>query len=146
MRWTAAGRLMPGSASLSLEVSLGRCGRGVGGLRHQRSGRRRLGGDRRVEMEPGPGRACTTLDARRCVKYSGAMKSASVQQLPQQWPEILRWVVAGEEVQVTDHDQVVARVVPPSPAATPDFLARAKAIWGEVPSGNALSAVASEAR
>ncbi|MEI6669752.1 MAG: hypothetical protein WCP29_16505 [Acidobacteriota bacterium] len=74
------------------------------------------------------------------------MKSTSVQQVPQQWPEILRWVVAGEEVQVTDDDHVVARVVPPQPMATPDFLARAKAVWGEAPSGKALSAVVTEAR
>ena len=55
-------------------------------------------------------------------------------------------VAAGEEVQVTEQDQVVARVVPPKPAATPDFLARAKAVWGETPSGKALSTVVSEAR
>ena len=74
------------------------------------------------------------------------MKTASVQQVPQQWPEILRWVAAGEEVQVTQQDQVVARVVPAQPAATPDFLARAKAVWGETPPGKVLSPVVSEAR
>ena len=74
------------------------------------------------------------------------MKTTSVQEVPQQWPEILRWVPAGEEVQVTEHDQVVARVVPAQPAATPDFLARAKAIWGETPPGKALSTVVSDAR
>ena len=58
------------------------------------------------------------------------MKTASVQQLPQQWPEILRWVAAGEEVQVTQQDKVVARVVPARPALQPDFLARAKAVVG----------------
>jgi len=80
------------------------------------------------------------------MKYSDAMKIASAQQVPQQWPEILRWVAAGEEVQVTQHDLVVARVVPAMPAATPDFLARAKAVWGETPTGKALSAVVSDAR
>ena len=74
------------------------------------------------------------------------MKTASVQQVPQQWPEILRWVAAGEEVQVTQQDQVVARVVPAKPVATPDFLARAKAVWGEAPAGQPLSAVVTEAR
>jgi antitoxin (DNA-binding transcriptional repressor) of toxin-antitoxin stability system len=74
------------------------------------------------------------------------VKSASVQQLPQQWAEIPRWVAAGEEVQVTQQDQVVARVVPAKPVATPDFLARAKAVWGEAPSGKPLSALVSEAR
>jgi antitoxin (DNA-binding transcriptional repressor) of toxin-antitoxin stability system len=74
------------------------------------------------------------------------MKTASVQQVPQQWPEILRWVAAGEEVQVTQQNQVVARVVPAEAAPTPDFLGRAKAIWGEIPPGKPLSAVVSEAR
>ena len=73
------------------------------------------------------------------------MKTARAQQVPQQWTEILGWVAAGEEVQVTHEDQVVARVVPARPAATPDFLARAKAVWGEAP-GQPLSAVVSEAR
>ena len=74
------------------------------------------------------------------------MKTASVQQLPQQWPEILRWVAAGEEVQVTQQDKVVARVVPAKAAWQPDFVARAKAIWGEQPAGKPLSAVVAEAR
>jgi len=74
------------------------------------------------------------------------MKTASVQQLPQQWPEILRWVAAGEEVQVTQQDKVVARVVPAKPVLQPDFLARAKAIWGELPPGKPLSEVVAEAR
>ncbi len=78
--------------------------------------------------------------------YFHPMKTASVQQLPQQWPEILRWVAAGEEVQVTQQDQVVARVVPAKPVATPDFLARAKAVWGKTPPGEPLSAIVSEAR
>ena len=74
------------------------------------------------------------------------MKTASVQQVPQQWPEILRWVAAGEEVAVTQQDQVVARIVPDRPSVGPDFLARAQAIWGELPSGTTLSAIVSEAR
>ena len=74
------------------------------------------------------------------------MKNASVQQLPEQWAEILRWVAAGEEVQLTEKDQVVARVVPVTPAVTPDFLARAQAVWGEAPAGKPLSALVAEAR
>jgi antitoxin (DNA-binding transcriptional repressor) of toxin-antitoxin stability system len=73
------------------------------------------------------------------------METASVQQLPQQWPEILRWVAAGEEVQVTQQDKVIAKVVPASPASRPDFLARAKAIWGEQPPGMPLSELVLEA-
>lgn len=72
------------------------------------------------------------------------MKTASVQQLPEQWPQILRWFAAGEEVQVTQQDKVVAKVVPPT--GQPDFLARAKAIWGEHPPGKPLSALVSGAR
>jgi antitoxin (DNA-binding transcriptional repressor) of toxin-antitoxin stability system len=74
------------------------------------------------------------------------VKTASVQQLPEQWPEILRWVAEGEEVQVTQQDKVVARVVPAKPAPQPDFLSRAKAIWGEQPAGKPLSEVVAEAR
>ena len=42
------------------------------------------------------------------------MKTASIQQLPVQWPEILRWVSAGEEVRIHDREKTVARVLPPS--------------------------------
>jgi antitoxin (DNA-binding transcriptional repressor) of toxin-antitoxin stability system len=73
------------------------------------------------------------------------MKTATIQQLPMQWTDILRWVTDGEEVQITDRDKTVARVLPPAPAA-PDFLARAQAIWGEQPEGTALSALVEEGR
>ena len=46
------------------------------------------------------------------------MKTASVQQWPEQWPQILRWVAAGEEVEVTQQDKVIAKVVPAT--AKPD--------------------------
>ena len=76
------------------------------------------------------------------------MKTASVQQVPQQWTEILGWVAAGEEVQVTQQEKVIAKVVPVTvaPVPQPDFLARAKAIWGEQPAGKLLSAVVADAR
>lgn len=83
-------------------------------------------------------------DARRGIVVR--MKTASVQQLPEQWPQILRWVAAGEEVQVKQQDKVVAKVVPATDAPQPDFLARAKMIWGEQPPGKPLSAVIAEAR
>ncbi len=73
------------------------------------------------------------------------MKTATLQQLPMQWTDILRWVTDGEEVQITDRDKTVARVLPPAPA-TPDFLARAQAIWGEQPEGTPLSALVDEGR
>ena len=74
------------------------------------------------------------------------MKTADIEQVPHLWPEILRWVAAGEEVELTQRTRVVARVVPPVPVAQPDFLARAKAIWGEQPAGQALSRLVNEAR
>jgi antitoxin (DNA-binding transcriptional repressor) of toxin-antitoxin stability system len=75
------------------------------------------------------------------------VKTANVQQVPQRWPEILRWVAEGEEVQVMQQDKVVAKVVPPnSEVAHPDFLARAKSIWGEQPAGKPLSAIIFEGR
>jgi antitoxin (DNA-binding transcriptional repressor) of toxin-antitoxin stability system len=38
------------------------------------------------------------------------MKTANVKEVPRQWTEILRWVAAGEEVQVTSEGQPVARL------------------------------------
>ena len=76
------------------------------------------------------------------------MKTASVQQVPQRWTVILGWVAAGEEVEVTQQQQVIARLVPAKreAVAQPDFLARAKAIWGENPAGKPLSTVVAEGR
>jgi antitoxin (DNA-binding transcriptional repressor) of toxin-antitoxin stability system len=73
------------------------------------------------------------------------VKTASVQQVPEQWPDILKWVAAGEEVQMTDHDKVVAKLVP-ADASQPDFVSRAKVIWGENPPGKSLSAIVADAR
>jgi antitoxin (DNA-binding transcriptional repressor) of toxin-antitoxin stability system len=39
------------------------------------------------------------------------MRTAGVQRVPRQWPEILRWLAEGEEVQVTRQDKVVAKAV-----------------------------------
>ncbi len=76
------------------------------------------------------------------------MKTASAQQVPEQWTEILGWVAAGEEVEVTQQEKVVAKVVPATRqvVSQPDFVARAKAIWGEQPPGKPLSVVVAEAR
>ena len=73
------------------------------------------------------------------------MKTTSVQQVPELWADILKWVAAGEEVQMTDHDKVVAKLVP-TRTPTPDFVSRAKAIWGENPPGKSLSAIVSDGR
>jgi antitoxin (DNA-binding transcriptional repressor) of toxin-antitoxin stability system len=71
------------------------------------------------------------------------MKTASVQQVPQKWAQILEWIAAGEAVQLTEAEKVIATVVP---AAQPDFLARAKEVWGEHPPGKPLSELVEEAR
>jgi antitoxin (DNA-binding transcriptional repressor) of toxin-antitoxin stability system len=71
------------------------------------------------------------------------MKTTSVQQVPRQWADILRWAADGEAVEMTQQDRVVARLVP---AAAPDFLGRAKAAWGDAPPGQTLSAIVSEDR
>ena len=73
------------------------------------------------------------------------MKTASIEQLTGQWADILRWVSAGEEVQITDRDKTVARILPPAPAA-PDYLARARTIWGAQPAGEPLSTLVEEGR
>ena len=71
------------------------------------------------------------------------MKTTTVQQVPQKWAQILEWVAAGEEVELTEKEKVVAKVVP---ATQPDFLSRAKAIWGEQPAGKPLSALVADGR
>jgi antitoxin (DNA-binding transcriptional repressor) of toxin-antitoxin stability system len=53
------------------------------------------------------------------------MKTVTIQQVPRDWAEILRWVVGGKEVQLTDQDKVVARLLPPEKSDAPDFVARA---------------------
>ena len=73
------------------------------------------------------------------------MKTASVQQVPEQWAKISGWLAAGEEVEITQQEQVVAKLVPAS-RPPPDFLARAKAVWGDQPPGQPLSALVHEAR
>ena len=73
------------------------------------------------------------------------MKTATLQQLPLRWPDILQWVSAGEEVQIIDHDRAVARVLPPV-AAAPDFLRRATTIWGSAPDSPNLSTLVDEGR
>ncbi|PWU12484.1 MAG: hypothetical protein C5B50_21335 [Verrucomicrobia bacterium] len=73
------------------------------------------------------------------------VKSASVLQVPKQWPEILRWLAAGEEVELTEESKVIAKVVP-SKQASPDFLRRAENIWGKDPQGKPLSELVAEGR
>ena len=48
------------------------------------------------------------------------MKTARIQEVPQQWAEILQWVEAGEEVQMMSQGKPVARLTPC--AATRPFI------------------------
>jgi antitoxin (DNA-binding transcriptional repressor) of toxin-antitoxin stability system len=72
--------------------------------------------------------------------------------VPFQWAELLTWLAADEDVQLTADDRVVARILPahPVPAAaniaSPDFWARAQAIWGQTPTGELLSDVVTDSR
>ena len=76
------------------------------------------------------------------------MKSATVRKVQHNLSEVLSWVERGEEVRVLRRKKVVARLVPPEPQAprSPDFLGRAKAVWGATPKGARLSAILSESR
>lgn len=82
-----------------------------------------------------------------CVKVLN-MKTASVREIQHNLAEVLSWVENGEEVRVVRRKKVVARLLPPEPAAvpTPDFLGRAQAIWGKKPRGKKLSEIVSEGR
>ena len=76
------------------------------------------------------------------------MKSASVRDVQHELSKVLSWVARGEEVQVYRRKQLVAKLVPPDPVAieSPDFVGRARRVWGKKPRGESLSRLASEAR
>ena len=82
-----------------------------------------------------------------CVIMSN-MKTATVREVQHNLSEVLSCVERGEEVAVLRRGKVVARLVPPGPrpVVSPDFLARARAVWGDEPAGVALSQIASESR
>lgn len=63
------------------------------------------------------------------------MKTATVRQIRNDFPEVLAWVEKGEEVTVLSRNRPVARLCPPRPQAPtafkpPDFAARARRIFG----------------
>jgi antitoxin (DNA-binding transcriptional repressor) of toxin-antitoxin stability system len=76
------------------------------------------------------------------------MKSVSVREVQHNLSKVLSWVERGEEVLVLRRKKAVARLVPPGPRPvdTPDFVARARRIWGEEPRGERLSEIAAKAR
>lgn len=64
------------------------------------------------------------------------MKTASVRELRSEFPKLLAWVDAGEEVVITKRRKVVAKLSPAtdpseSKAPLPDFAARRQEIFGD---------------
>ncbi|RRJ97193.1 type II toxin-antitoxin system prevent-host-death family antitoxin [Opitutaceae bacterium TAV4] len=64
------------------------------------------------------------------------MRTATVADLRNHFPEVVAWVDQGEEVEILRRGRPVARLVPPSaPPARPvpkvDFKAQNKRIWGD---------------
>ncbi len=65
------------------------------------------------------------------------MKTATVRQLRTEFPKVLAWVNAGEEVAITRRRKVVANLTPAGErpkqkVIIPDFRARLKRIYGDV--------------
>jgi len=76
------------------------------------------------------------------------MRTATIREAQHNLPKILRSVSRGV-VEITRRNRVVARLVPAAPrpaGGLPDFLARARAIWGGRPAGKATSEIVIEAR
>jgi antitoxin (DNA-binding transcriptional repressor) of toxin-antitoxin stability system len=60
------------------------------------------------------------------------MKTATVSEIGKDFPAILRWVEAGEEVEVLREGKPVAVIAPPPRKVKhPDYLARLKGNFGE---------------
>ena len=60
------------------------------------------------------------------------MKTATVTEIGQDFPSILKWVETGEEVQVVREGKPVAMICPPARQAQhPDYLARLKRTFGD---------------
>ena len=76
------------------------------------------------------------------------MKTATVREVQHNLAEVLSCVERGEEVAVLRRGKMVAKLVPPNPRepASPDFVARARAVWGTAPKGRPLSRIVSESR
>jgi antitoxin (DNA-binding transcriptional repressor) of toxin-antitoxin stability system len=64
------------------------------------------------------------------------MKTATVRQLRTEFPKVLAWVIAGQEVAITRRRKIVANLTPAGDAprkklARPDFSARLRQIYGD---------------
>ncbi len=77
------------------------------------------------------------------------MRTATVREAQHNLPRILRAVARGEVVEITRRNRTVARLVPATrrpEGGLPDFVARARAIWGRGPEGQATSEIVIENR
>ncbi|MCC6765927.1 MAG: type II toxin-antitoxin system prevent-host-death family antitoxin [Deltaproteobacteria bacterium] len=77
------------------------------------------------------------------------MRTASIREAQHNLPKILRAVSRGEVVEITRRNRVVARLVPAAPGPVgklPDFVARARTIWGRGPGGKPTSEIVIDAR
>ena len=76
------------------------------------------------------------------------MKTTTVRQVQHNLKQVLSWVERGEEVRVLRRKRVVARLLPPEPrpAESPDFVERARGVWGNKPRGKRLSEIALDGR
>ncbi len=64
------------------------------------------------------------------------MKKASVRDLRYNFKKIERLLHLGEEIQITKHRRIIARLMPEGkqfPIKMPDFMARMRAIYGNKP-------------
>ena len=77
------------------------------------------------------------------------MKVASVRKVQHHLSEVLRWVERGQEVSITRRNRIIAKMVPVgirNPIEWPDFVGRARGIWGDRPRGTPASRIIIEQR
>lgn len=68
------------------------------------------------------------------MRYNYRMKRASIGEAQHNFGELIRQVAAGEEIEITRHKRVVARLVPAGSgdaAEYPDFAGRAEKIFAQ---------------
>jgi len=77
------------------------------------------------------------------------MKTFSIMETQHNLARVLREVAAGHEVGITRRKKLVARLLPPAEPVTvelPDFVARARGVWGGGWSGADSSDLLAETR
>jgi antitoxin (DNA-binding transcriptional repressor) of toxin-antitoxin stability system len=78
------------------------------------------------------------------------MKTATISDMERDVHHLLKWVAAGEDVEIVQHRKVVARIVPPlageKKPVLPDFMARLKRTFPHGVRGAPLSTIIDEQR